>query len=43
LIGDRDLAARLKQAGFAQAARFTWEAAAAGTVATYRRALSSSA
>jgi len=43
LIGDRELAARLREAGLAQAARFTWEAAAAGTVATYRRALSSSA
>jgi glycosyltransferase involved in cell wall biosynthesis len=43
LLGDAELAKRLGAAGVAQAARFTWEAAAAGTVASYRRALADSA
>ena len=40
LLGDEQLAARLRAAGPAQAARFSWEATAEGTVAAYRRALS---
>jgi glycosyltransferase involved in cell wall biosynthesis len=40
LLGDRELAERLRAAGRAQAACFSWEAAAEGTVASYRRALS---
>jgi glycosyltransferase involved in cell wall biosynthesis len=43
LLGDADLAERLGAAGRAQAARFTWEATAEGTVACYRRALADSA
>lgn len=39
LLGDQKLAARLRQAGEERARRFTWEAAAAGTVASYERAL----
>jgi len=40
LLADAELAARLREAGPAQAARFSWEATAEGTVAAYRRALS---
>jgi glycosyltransferase involved in cell wall biosynthesis len=40
LLGEPELAERLRAAGREQAARFTWEAAAEGTVASYRRALS---
>jgi glycosyltransferase involved in cell wall biosynthesis len=39
LLGDRGERDRLRRLGVAQAARFTWEATAAGTVASYRRAL----
>jgi glycosyltransferase involved in cell wall biosynthesis len=39
LIGDRSLAERLREQGRAQASRFSWSAAAAGTLASYRRAL----
>ncbi len=39
LLGDEELAARLRSAGLEQASRFSWEAAAEGTVETYRRAL----
>ncbi len=39
LIADTGLAGRLRELGCAQAARFSWEAAAAGTLACYRRAL----
>lgn len=39
LIGDRSEAGRLVAAGRAQAARFSWEATAAGTLAAYERAL----
>jgi glycosyltransferase involved in cell wall biosynthesis len=39
LIVDRVQADRLRTAGRAQAARFTWSAAAAGTLATYERTL----
>ena len=39
VLFDRDLAARLTAAGPRQAARFTWEATAAGVLASYRRAL----
>jgi glycosyltransferase involved in cell wall biosynthesis len=42
ILGDTELADRLAAAGLAQAARFTWEAAAEGTVASYRRALAGS-
>jgi glycosyltransferase involved in cell wall biosynthesis len=42
LLHDGGLAERLATAGRAQAARFTWEAAAEGTVAAYRRTLSTS-
>jgi glycosyltransferase involved in cell wall biosynthesis len=40
LLGDPALAEGLRARGRAQAARFTWDAAAAGTVASYARALS---
>jgi glycosyltransferase involved in cell wall biosynthesis len=40
LLVDEALAARLREAGRAQAARFTWEATARGTLASYERALS---
>jgi glycosyltransferase involved in cell wall biosynthesis len=43
LVSDRALAERLSAKGRAQAARFSWEAAADGTVASYRRALSQAA
>jgi glycosyltransferase involved in cell wall biosynthesis len=39
LIADSGLAGRLRELGRVQAARFSWEAAAAGTLACYRRAL----
>ena len=39
LLADEALAARLREAGRAQAARFTWEATARGTLASYERAL----
>jgi len=39
LLGDRELAARLTSAGELQAAKFTWEACAADTLASYERAL----
>ena len=39
LLDDRELADRLRRAGREQAARFSWEAAAEGTVASYRRTL----
>jgi glycosyltransferase involved in cell wall biosynthesis len=42
VLHDPQLAARLAASGRAQAARFTWEATAAGTVASYRRALAAS-
>jgi glycosyltransferase involved in cell wall biosynthesis len=42
LLGDRAEAARLVEAGRAQAARFTWAATARGTLASYERALGSS-
>lgn len=38
LLADSQLRERLRAAGRAQAARFTWEAAAAGTLASYARA-----
>jgi glycosyltransferase involved in cell wall biosynthesis len=43
LLTEPELAARLAAAGPEQAARFTWEATAAGTVDSYRRALAGSA
>jgi glycosyltransferase involved in cell wall biosynthesis len=39
VLADPTLTERLRAAGRAQAARFTWEAAAAGTVASYERAM----
>jgi glycosyltransferase involved in cell wall biosynthesis len=39
LIADESLAGRLRELGLAQAARFSWSAAAEGTLASYRRAL----
>jgi glycosyltransferase involved in cell wall biosynthesis len=39
LLTDRRLADRLRAAGREQAARFSWQAAAEGTLASYRRAL----
>jgi len=39
LLVDEALAARLREAGRAQAARFTWDATARGTLASYERAL----
>jgi glycosyltransferase involved in cell wall biosynthesis len=39
LLADRPLADRLRAAGREQAARFSWRAAAEGTLASYRRAL----
>jgi glycosyltransferase involved in cell wall biosynthesis len=41
LLRDGDLRSRLAAAGRERAARFTWEAAARGTVASYERALAS--
>ena len=41
LLADRDEAQRLRAAGRERASRFTWAATAAGTVASYGRALSS--
>jgi glycosyltransferase involved in cell wall biosynthesis len=40
LLGDSALRDRLRAAGRAQAARFTWSATADGTLASYERALS---
>jgi glycosyltransferase involved in cell wall biosynthesis len=42
VLGDPDLARRLRERGRVQAARFSWTAAAEGTVASYRRALAPS-
>ena len=39
LLGDQELARQLVTAGVEQARRFTWDATAAGAVASYRRAL----
>ncbi len=39
LVGDRGAADRLRELGRAQAATFSWSAAAAGTLASYRLAL----
>lgn len=39
LLGDRELARRLAEAGRRRAAEFTWERTARGTVESYRRAL----
>ena len=39
VLGDRAEAARLRAAGIARAALFTWAATARGTVASYERAL----
>jgi glycosyltransferase involved in cell wall biosynthesis len=41
LIADTGLAERLRELGRVQAARFSWAAAAAGTLESYRRALGS--
>jgi glycosyltransferase involved in cell wall biosynthesis len=41
LLADRGLREQLAMAGREQAARFTWERAAAGTLASYERALAS--
>ena len=41
LIADTGLAGRLRELGRVQAARFSWAAAAAGTLESYRRALAS--
>lgn len=41
LLGDPDEAARLRAAGLRQVARFSWAATAAGTLASYERALRS--
>jgi glycosyltransferase involved in cell wall biosynthesis len=43
LLGDPDEAARLVAAGRARAARFTWEATARATLASYERAMRASA
>ena len=39
LLSDPEEAQRLRAAGYAQAARFSWRAAAAGTLASYRRTI----
>jgi glycosyltransferase involved in cell wall biosynthesis len=39
ILGDQDLAARMRELGYTSAANFSWSAAAAGTLASYRRAL----
>ena len=39
LVADTDLAKRMRDRGHARAADFSWSAAAAGTLASYRRAL----
>ena len=39
LLTDQDEAQRLRRAGFEQAAKFSWKAAAEGTLASYRRAI----
>jgi glycosyltransferase involved in cell wall biosynthesis len=41
ILTDRALAERLRTAGLERARRFSWTAAAEGTVASYRRALDS--
>jgi len=41
VISDHELAGRLREQGLARAARFSWSAAAEGTLASYRRALHS--
>ncbi len=38
VIADTDLAERMRERGRAQAAKFSWAAAAEGTLASYRRA-----
>jgi glycosyltransferase involved in cell wall biosynthesis len=43
VLSDGGLAERLREAGRAQAARFTWDAAARGVLASYERALGSRA
>jgi glycosyltransferase involved in cell wall biosynthesis len=43
VLADAGLAASLREKGLAQAGRFSWAAAAEGTVASYRRALSQAA
>jgi glycosyltransferase involved in cell wall biosynthesis len=43
LLGDPELAERLRTAGRARAARFTWGSTARGTAAAYERALGTSA
>ena len=43
LLGDAALGDRLRQAGRARAAQFTWSATADGTLASYERALSAAA
>lgn len=42
LLGDPALAERLREAGSEQSRRFSWEATASGTVASYERALETS-
>jgi glycosyltransferase involved in cell wall biosynthesis len=41
VVGDPATAERLRQAGFEQARRFSWEAAARATLHTYELALAS--
>jgi len=41
VLGDPDLWARLREAGLARVARFTWEETARKTLATYRKVLTS--
>lgn len=41
VLTDPDEAQRLRRAGFEQAAKFSWKAAAEGTLASYRRAIDS--
>jgi glycosyltransferase involved in cell wall biosynthesis len=41
ILGDEELANRLRAAGLERAAAFSWDAAAEGTVESYRRALAS--
>jgi glycosyltransferase involved in cell wall biosynthesis len=43
ILGDQELAVHLRSAGREQASRFTWTAAAEGTLRTYERALAASA
>jgi glycosyltransferase involved in cell wall biosynthesis len=42
LLGDEELRRRLREAGLKQAEKFSWEATAAATVASYERALAGS-